>query len=77
MAKQALQCPERIGGGGVGCQKIFNNFRDCLPVKRLDYVQTLISCLPCSTNGVDRVVFFLLCPIHFKCKPAVIYRKST
>ena len=51
------------GFGGGGSQKIFNNFRNCLPVKRLDYVQTLIPWLPCSTNSVDGVVFILLCPI--------------
>ena len=62
---------------GGGCQKFFNNFRDCLPVERGDYVQTLIPCLPCSTNSVDGVVFILLCPILWKCKPAVIYRKFT
>ena len=53
---------EWIGGMGGG-QKICNNFRNCLPVKRLDYVQTLIPCLPCSTNSVDGIVFLLLCPI--------------
>ena len=51
------------GFEGEGCQKSCNNFRDCLPVKRLDYVQTLIPCLPCSTNSVDGVVIILLCLI--------------